>query len=267
MGFGKIGGGLGCGGVVILLVLSLLTGKNFFALFDGSGGGGQVSTQTASPTSESPEERRAAEFVSFVMTDAQDTWTRILPEQGGTQYRRSRVVLFRDIVQSACGTAQSASGPFYCPLDERVFIDLSFYDELHRRFGAPGDFAQAYVIAHEVGHHVQNILGLSERVREAQQRDPRNANEYSVRLELQADCFAGIWGHSTRQRNILEEGDVEEGLNAAAAIGDDRMQREAGRRISPESFTHGSSEQRVEWFNRGLKSGRIEDCDTFRTLR
>jgi predicted metalloprotease len=267
IGFGGLGGGLGCGGAVILLVLSLLTGKNFFALFDGSGGGGQVSTQTAAPASETPEEQRASQFVSFVMTDAQDTWTKILPEQQGTQYRRAKVVLFRDAVQSACGTAQSASGPFYCPLDERVFIDLSFYDELQRRFGAPGDFAQAYVIAHEVGHHVQTILGISERVREAQQRDSRNANDYSVRLELQADCFAGIWAHSTNQRQILEEGDVEEGLNAASAIGDDRIQRDSGRRVNPDSFTHGSSAQRVEWFRRGFKSGQLSACDTFGDLR
>lgn len=265
-GFGR-GPTVGCGGAIILLVLSLLTGKNFFALFDGSGGGGgtvqQAPSGDAPPTSETPDERKAAQFVDFVVTDAQDTWTKIL-EQEGVPYRRSKLVLFRDAVQSGCGFAQAASGPFYCPPDERVYIDLSFYDELRERFGAPGDFAQAYVIAHEVGHHVQHVLGVADRVRAAQERDPGSANEYSVRMELQADCFAGIWGHSTAQRQILEEGDVEEGLNAASSIGDDRMQRSAGRRVNPDSFTHGSSEQRVEWFRRGLESGRISDCDTFK---
>ena len=262
--FGR-GPTVGCGGAIILLVLSLLTGRNFFALFDGSGGTMQEAPagQQVPPANESPEERRAAEFVSFVVTDAQDTWTKIL-EQEGTQYRRAKLVLFRDATQSACGVGQAASGPFYCPGDERVYIDLAFYDELRQRFGAPGDFAQAYVIAHEIGHHVQTVLGISPRVHQAMQEDPRNANEYSVRLELQADCFAGIWGHTTAQRNILEEGDVEEGLNAASSIGDDRLQRSAGRRVNPDSFTHGSSAQRVEWFRRGLESGRISSCDTFK---
>jgi predicted metalloprotease len=264
-GFGR-GPTVGCGGAVILLVLSLLTGKNFFAIL-GGGGGGSVQQAPAGeqvpPTSESPEERKAAEFVSFVVTDAQDTWTKIL-DQEGVQYRRAKLVLFRDAVQSGCGNAQSSSGPFYCPSDERVYIDLAFYDELRQRFGAPGDFAQAYVIAHEVGHHVQKILGISDKVQQSMEEDSRHANEYSVRLELQADCFAGIWGHSTAQRNILEEGDVDEGLNAASAIGDDRLQRESGRRVNPDSFTHGSSAQRVEWFKRGLENGRIADCDTFK---
>ena len=263
--FGR-GPQVGCGGAIILLVLSLLTGQNFFALFDGSGGGStaqQEAPAPAPPGSETPEEQKAAQFVSFVVTDAQDTWTKILAEEN-IQYRRAKLVLFRDGVDSACGSASAASGPFYCPGDEKAYIDLSFYDELQRRFGAPGDFAQAYVVAHEIGHHVQHVLGISDRVRQAQSEDRRNANEYSVRLELQADCFAGMWGHSTAQRNILEEGDVEEGLNAAAAIGDDRMQREAGRRVTPDSFTHGSSEQRVEWFRRGLQSGRLSDCDTFK---
>ncbi|HEY0143905.1 MAG TPA: neutral zinc metallopeptidase [Thermoanaerobaculia bacterium] len=269
-GFGGFGRGpqIGCGGAVILLVLSLLTGQNFFSLFDGSGGGAvqqaPASGQPGAPAvQETPEEAKAREFVTFVLNDSQDTWTKIL-EGEGVPYRRAKLVLFRDRVQSGCGGASAQSGPFYCPADERVYIDLSFYDELQKRFGAPGDFAQAYVIAHEVGHHVQHVLGIAPRVREAQERDPRNANEYSIRLELQADCFAGLWGNSTQQRNILEGGDVEEGLNAAAAIGDDRIQREAGRRVSPESFTHGTSAQRVEWFRRGLQGGRVADCDTFK---
>ena len=262
-GFGR-GPTVGCGGAIILLVLSLLTGKNFFALFDGSGGGGGVpaETQTASPTNETPEEAEAAQFASFVMTDAQDVWTKVFADQN-LQYQRARIVLYRDITQTGCGTGQAQAGPFYCPADNRVYIDLAFNDELKRRFGAPGDFAQAYVIAHEVGHHVQNLLGISDKVHEAMQSDRRNANEYSVRLELQADCYAGIWGHSTAQRNILDPGDVEEGLGAAAAVGDDRIQEMSGRAASPESFTHGSSEQRMEWFQRGFKSGRMSDCDTF----
>ena len=263
-GFGGFGRGptIGCGGAIILLVLSLLTGKNFFALFDGSGGGVAPSTQTAAPSAESPEESMASQFASFVMTDAQDTWTKVFQEQG-LQYQRAKIVLYRDMTQTACGTGQAAAGPFYCPGDNRVYIDLAFNDELNRRFGAPGDFAVAYVIAHEVGHHVQNLLGISDKVHEAMQSDRRNANEYSVRLELQADCYAGIWAHSTAKRDILEAGDVEEGLNAASAVGDDNIQKMSGRAVNPDSFTHGSSGQRMEWFQRGFKSGQMRDCDTF----
>jgi uncharacterized protein len=263
-GFGGFGRGptIGCGGAIILLVLSLLTGKNFFALFQGGDGGVAPTTQTAAPTSETPEESQAAQFASFVMTDAQDVWTKAFQEQG-LQYQRAKIVLYRDITQTACGTGQAAAGPFYCPGDGKVYVDLAFNDELNRRFGAPGDFAQAYVIAHEVGHHVQNLLGISDKVHDAMQSDRRNANEYSVRLELQADCYAGIWAHSTAKRDILDPGDVEEGLRAASAVGDDNIQKMSGRAVSPESFTHGSSEQRMEWFQRGFKSGQMRDCDTF----
>jgi predicted metalloprotease len=263
-GFGR-GPTIGCGGAIVLLVLSLLTGKNFFALFDGSGGGTVQQApagQQQPPAQESAEEKQAREFVTFVLNDTQDTWTKVM-EGEGVPYRRAKLVLFRDGVQSGCGNASSQAGPFYCPSDEKVYIDLAFYDELRQRFGAPGDFAQAYVIAHEIGHHVQNILGIAPRVHEAMERNPRQANDLSVRMELQADCFAGVWGHSTDQRKILEAGDVEEGLNAAAAIGDDRLQQQAGRNVNPESFTHGSSAQRQEWFQRGFQSGRIADCDTF----
>src|SRR5688572_29216744 len=261
-GFGR-GPTVGCGGAIILLVLSLLTGKNFFALFDGSGGVGPATTQTAAPTDESPEESKAAQFASFVMGDAQDVWTKVFAERN-MQYERARIVLYRDITQTACGTGQAAAGPFYCPGDHRVYIDLAFNDELSRRFGAPGDFAQAYVIAHEVGHHVQNLLGISDQVANARQSGRADARQLSVRLELQADCLAGIWGRTTAERNLLEEGDVEEGLGAAAAVGDDRIQEMSGRAVSPESFTHGSSAQRMEWFQRGFRSGRVEDCETFR---
>lgn len=260
-GFGR-GPTIGCGGAIILLVLSLLTGKNFFALFDGSGGGQTGSTTTAAPASESPEERQRTEFISDALDDTQNTWTQVF-QQEGMQYERAKLVLFRDLTQSGCGTGQAASGPFYCPVDHKVYLDLGFFDELDRRFGAPGDFAQAYVVAHEIGHHVQNLIGTSDRVQEAQQRDQRNANEYSVRLELQADCYAGIWAASAQQRGILETGDVEEGLGAASAVGDDRIQEMSGRGVNPDAFTHGSAAQRSEWFTRGLKSGRIRDCDTF----
>lgn len=263
--FGR-GPQVGCGGAVILLILSLLTGRNFFALFDGSGSGPAVQQQpgptSTAPIEQSPAEKEASEFSGFVMNDAQNTWTSIFQREG-VAYQRTKIVLFRDITQTSCGTGQAASGPFYCPADGKVYLDLGFFDELHRRFGAAGDFARAYVIAHEVGHHVQNLLGTSDRAREMMERDRRNANEYSVRLELQADCYAGVWGHSASQRNLLDAGDVEEGLAAAAAVGDDRLQEMSGRAVNPESFSHGSSAQRTEWFMRGFKSGDLRACETF----
>lgn len=262
-GFGIGGGGIGIGGAVILLVLSLIFHKNFFALFSGAGSPASSAASSTAPVQETPEEHKSVEFVTFVLNDAQKTWEQIFAQRGNEQYRHAKLVLFRDAIDSACGTAQSASGPFYCPEDEKVYIDLAFYDELRQRFGAPGDFAQAYVITHEIGHHVQKLLGIEPKVRAMMERDPSRKNELSVRLELQADCFAGVWGHSTQERSILEQGDVEEGLKAASAIGDDRLQRMSGRSVNPDSFTHGSSAQRVEWFNRGLKSGRIDDCNTF----
>ena len=256
-GFGFGGMHIGIGGAVILLVLSLVFHKNFFALL----GAGDTSApqQATRPVQETPEEHRSVEFVSFVLDDAQKTWEQILPG-----YRHAKLDLFRDSIQSACGFAQSASGPFYCPEDEKVYIDLGFYDELRQRFGAPGDFAQAYVIAHEIGHHVQKLQGIEGQVHQMMESNSGRRNALSVRLELQADCYAGVWGHSTQQRGIIDNADVEQGLNAAAAIGDDRLQRMSGRTVNPESFTHGSSKQRVEWFQRGLQSGRVEDCDTFR---
>jgi predicted metalloprotease len=266
-GFGGFGRGptIGCGGAIILLVLSLLTGKNFFALFDGSGGGVPPSgqTQTAAPVNETPEERQRAEFISDALDDTQDTFTEIFQREG-LQYQRSTLVLYRDLTQTGCGTGQAVSGPFYCPADGKVYLDLSFFDELDRRFGAPGDFAQAYVVAHEIGHHVQNLVGTSDRVQEAMRSDRRNANEYSVRLELQADCYAGVWAASAAKRGVLETGDIEEGLGAASAVGDDRMQEMSGRGVNPDAFTHGSAAQRMEWFQRGMRSGNLRDCDTFK---
>lgn len=254
------GKGLGLGGLVVLLVLSLVFKRDFLGLLGG--GEGQVGAASGEVAS-SPEEEKLVDFVSFVLDDAQQTWDRLLPAQGAT-YRHAKLVLFRDAVRSACGFAEAATGPFYCPGDEKVYIDLGFYDELHRRFGAPGDFAQAYVLAHEIGHHVQRLLGTEERVREAQRRRPELANPLSVRLELQADCYAGIWANSTAHRNLLEQGDTEEAMSAAAAVGDDRIQRMGGGTVHPEAFTHGSAEERTHWFQEGFGSGRLEACDTFR---
>jgi predicted metalloprotease len=248
---------IGLGGLAILVLISLLTGQDFLALLDPGGdpyrSGAPASTDYVAT---SPEEEQLIQFVSFVLDDAQATWTELLPGR----YSRAKLVLFRDAVDSACGFAQSATGPFYCPGDQKVYIDLGFYQELRRRFGAPGDFAQAYVLAHEIGHHVQTLLGTDREVRSLQSERPDRANDLSVRMELQADCYAGVWGHSAARRDTLDPGDVEEGLNAAAAIGDDRL---TGGRLAPERFTHGSSAQRVEWFRRGLQSGRPQDCDTF----
>ncbi|HEU5170245.1 MAG TPA: neutral zinc metallopeptidase [Gemmatimonadales bacterium] len=262
----RVGGGLGLGGIVLLLVIGLLTGQNPLALLGAliEGGAGGPGAETGAPPSadELAAEEETVQFVSFVLDDVQNTWRQLFPRLG-EQYVDARLALFRDAVESACGLGQAAMGPFYCPGDRRVYIDLGFYDDLRRRFGAPGDFAEAYVIAHEIGHHVQNLLGIERDVRREQQANPGAANELSVRMELQADCFAGIWGHSTAQRDILERGDVEEGLNAAAAIGDDRIQSMGGGRVAPESFTHGSSEQRVRWFRRGLEEGRVEACNAF----
>ncbi len=253
-------GGMGAGTLVILLVLSLLFKRDFFSLVGAGGMDPGTETAAGPPAETTPEEEKLVSFVSFVLDDAQKVWQQLL----GNDYRAAKLVLFRDGVRSACGFAESATGPFYCPPDEKVYIDLGFYEELQRRFGAPGDFAQAYVLAHEVGHHVQNLLGTEAQVREARTQRADQANELSVRLELQADCYAGVWGHSTAQRNILDPGDVQEGLAAAAAVGDDRIAQMGGGQIMPESFTHGSSAQRQEWFQRGFKSGRPEDCDTFR---
>lgn len=259
-GFG--GRGIGIGGFLVLALLSLIFGRDLITPFLGGGGGSSAVSSRPDPRRDA-QEKPVVEFVSFVIGDIQDTWTKLLPQQADTPYRRAKLVLFRDGVRSACGFADAASGPFYCPGDEKVYIDLSFYEELRRRFRAPGDFAQAYVLAHEVGHHLQKVLGIENRVRQLQRGNPQAANQLSVRMELQADCLAGVWGSSASQRGLLEPGDVEEGLNAAAAIGDDRIQRMSGRGIQPESFTHGSSAQRVEWFRRGLESGSLAACDTF----
>jgi hypothetical protein len=203
------------------------------------------------------------QFVSFVLDDVQNTWQNLLPAQADKQYRHAKLVLFRDSIDSPCGLAQSATGPFYCPENEKVYLDLGFFDQLKSQFGAPGEFAQAYVIAHEIGHHVQKILGIESKVERMRDSNPSQANPISVRVELQADCFAGVWANSTEQRNIVHAADIQAGLRAAAAVGDDRLQKMATGRVSPETFTHGSSQQRDHWFQTGLNSGQISACNTF----
>jgi predicted metalloprotease len=266
-GAGMRMGGIGLGGLLLVLVLSWATGVDFLSLM----GPGAITTGPSVGTSggelrTTPEEERLVDMVDAVMKDAQETWQGIL----GGRYQATRAVIFRDAYQSGCGFAQAATGPFYCPGDRLVYLDLGFFNELHNRFGAPGDFAQAYVLAHELGHHVQTLLGIESQVRQLQQARPHQQNELSVRMELQADCFAGLWGRHAAQpgraaqgKVELEPGDLEEGLNAAAAIGDDRMQRMAGARVAPDRFTHGSSQQRVAWFRRGFDSGDLNACETF----
>lgn len=262
MSIGRGGIGIGLGGLAVLGLLSLLTGQSFLALLE------QVAVEQPSgpaapdgPVRGTPDEERLVDFVSFVLDDAQTSWQAALPGR----YRDARLVLFTDAVRSACGMAGAAMGPFYCPADERVYVDLGFYRELRARYGAPGDFAQAYVVAHEIGHHVQHVLGIAARVRERQRLRPDEANALSVRLELQADCLAGVWAHATAQRGTLEPGDVEEGMGAAAAVGDDRLQRAARGTVQPERWTHGSSRQRAAWFRRGHGAGTLDACDTLGT--
>jgi uncharacterized protein len=258
---GMVGGGIG---TIIIVVIAMFLGVDPRALLDQ--GGTPESASAPGPTD--PAEDRLAEFVRVVLADTEDTWNALFA-QAGSDYPEPTLVLFSDAVQSACGFAQSAVGPFYCPADQRVYIDLAFYRDLQNRFGAPGDFAQAYVIAHEVGHHVQTVLGISDRVR-GQQRgvSQADANRLSVMQELQADCFAGVWAHhAQRTRDILDPGDLEEALNAAAAIGDDRLQGRGAGYVSPETFTHGTSEQRMRWFRMGFDTGSVQQCDTFSATR
>ncbi len=255
---------MGIGGVLIVLVLSWATGTDL-TQFLGSDPGVQVdptTTESRPPTNTTPQEERMVDMVDAVAADAQATWASLMD-----RYERTKVVLFRGATQTGCGPADSSTGPFYCPADHLVYLDLSFFDELSRRFGAPGEFAQAYVVAHEFGHHVQNLLGADERARQGARQ---GANSASVALELQADCYAGVWGHAASSggrvkagRVSLEPGDMEAALRAAAAIGDDRLQKQAGGRINPERFTHGTSEQRMQWFKRGMDTGDPNGCDTF----
>ncbi|MGD8343330.1 MAG: neutral zinc metallopeptidase [Desulfobacterales bacterium] len=255
------GGGIG---IVVIALIAMYFGVDPSIFISQMGPTSSVNTQQT--TRQIPAaENELAEFVSVVLADTEDTWNALFSQMGKT-YQEPRLVLFSGAVQSACGFAQAAVGPFYCPADQKVYIDLSFYQDLKNRHGAPGDFAQAYVIAHEIGHHVQTLLGISEKVHSARRRVSQvEGNRLSVMQELQADCFAGVWAHhANRARQILEEGDIEEALGAASAIGDDRLQRKSRGYVTPDSFTHGSSAQRVRWFKQGLKSGEVLDCNTFR---
>lgn len=266
----RSGGGLAVGGgitALIAIVFSLLTGQNpmeLLGLLDGGGSG----TQQEAPLETKVDQDEKGHFVSVVLADTEDVWNKLFNEEGN-QYKEPTLVLFSGAVNSACGSASSATGPFYCPGDEKVYIDLSFYDELQNKFGAPGDFAMAYVVAHEVGHHIQNILGTSDKLEQARGRiSQEEYNQLSVRLELQADFLAGVWAHhAQRMKNILDEGDIEEALNAANAIGDDRLQQQTQGRIVPDAFTHGTSAQRMRWFKKGYETGDIDQGDTFNTSK
>jgi uncharacterized protein len=270
-GLGPIGSGvgIGAGGILLVLIVSFLTGTNPLTLLNMIETVQQPSSpSTGSPAATGHPTDELGKFASVVLADTEDTWKAVLPKMGRS-YREPRLVLFTGAVHSACGMSSSAVGPFYCPMDQKVYLDLSFFTELSQRFGAPGDFAQAYVIAHEIGHHVQNLLGLTERVSRLQhETSKKEANTLSVRMELQADCLAGVWGYyAARDRNLIEPGDFQEGLRAASAIGDDRLQRMAQGYVAPESWTHGSSNQRSSWLRRGLESGDPNDCNTFAASR
>lgn len=253
-----VGGGLG---TLLVIIIALLFGADPRQFLEQVPSEQPSQVQTSRP--QNPEEEELKQFVGVVLAKSEDVWHQIF-QQNGRQYREPTLVLFTDQVRSACGHMDSASGPFYCPGDERVYIDLSFYEELRQRFNAPGDFAQAYVVAHEVGHHVQNLLGISDRVTALQQRSSEvEANQLSIRLELQADFFAGMFARYVQNQGMLESGDIEEALSAASAVGDDRLQREATGRVMPDSFTHGTSEQRLRWFRRGYETGDMRQGDTF----
>jgi hypothetical protein len=263
-GFGFGGRSIGIGTIVIALVGGAIFGINPLTILGLLSGGGPAPQSQQAPAHAPPANDPMAKFVATVLADTEDVWTELF-RQGGASYVNPKLVLFRGAVRTGCGQGQAAMGPFYCPADQKVYIDLDFYETLRSRLGAPGDFAQAYVIAHEVGHHVQNQLGIAERVEQARGRaGAAQANAMSVRLELQADCFAGVWGHHAQKaRQVLEQGDVEEAMNAAAKIGDDALQKARGGAVMPESFTHGTSAQRQRWFNTGLQTGSVKACDTF----
>jgi uncharacterized protein len=267
-GFG--GGGLGIVGFIVLVIISLVTGRNYIGSYlSGHAVPSQASSQATNgygrgPATASPQEDRSAHLVSFVLDDVQKTWTTLLPEQTHRNYRHAKLVLFDHYTHSACGVAQSQTGPFYCPADEKVYIDLSFWNELRHLGGSNADFAQAYVVAHELGHHVQKILGIEQQVQHLSGENPGQKNKLSVDLELQADCLAGVWAHSTERRNIVHDADIVAGLRTAAAVGDDHIQKMERGAVSPESFTHGTSAQRVGWFKRGLQQGTVASCNTFK---
>ena len=267
MGGATMVGGGGIGMLILVLIISFITGRNPLELLSQVEQSAPPAETQSPPTGGVPSNDPQARFVAAVLGDTEDTWNRIF-ERGNGNYQEPVLVLFDGSVRSACGSASAAVGPFYCPGDHKVYLDLSFFRDLAQRFGAPGDFAQAYVVAHEVGHHVQTLLGVSDQVQRARQRGGQSdANDLSVRMELQADCFAGVWGHHANQKQLLDSDDMAEGLRAAAAIGDDRLQRQSQGYVVPESWTHGSSEQRTRWLKRGLETGDVNQCDTFNTSR
>ena len=277
-GFGGSGFGLphlGIGGFLVVGVLSLVFHQNFFALFSGGGGTASyqtqqhVSTQTCATSQAGVASNdREMQFIRFVVHDVQNFWTTALPQQENVPYRHATLVTFRDSTESPCGEAGEATGPFYCPGDEKVYLDFGFFDELKSRFGGSNaEFAQAYVVAHEFGHHVQKVLGIESKVTQLERRNPSEANPLSVDTELQADCLAGVWGHSAQQRNIINATDIQAAMSAAAAVGDDRLQKMATGHVSPEKFTHGSAAQRTEWLQKGLDSGNVSSCNTFNSAR
>jgi len=267
-GFRLGGAHIGIGGFIVLLLLSFIFKRNFFALLGSGGGPSGGQAPISGPQNASPGDDQKSQFVGAVLRDVQNFWDQEFARDH-QRYRHAKLALFTDQVRSGCGFAETAMGPFYCPVDEKAYIDLGFYQELKDRFGAPGEFAQAYVLAHEIGHHVQKLLWISDKVSAAQERNPSQANALSVKLELQADCFAGIWAHSVKQRSTadspiaIDENDVESALTAAAAVGDDRIQKQSTGSVNPETWTHGSSKQRVQWFRTGMDSGDINRCDTF----
>jgi predicted metalloprotease len=257
------GGKLGLGGIAVVVIIGLILGKSPLEMLNLLGVLSNPAPQQSSQQPSAADNAQSKQLVAKVLGDTEDTWQQIFKAKGA-KYPPPELVLFRHAVQSACGQGSAAMGPFYCPADKKVYLDLSFFDELHQRFGAPGDFAQAYVIAHEVGHHVQNLMGVSAKVHQKQQHlSKEQGNELSVRLELQADCFAGVWGHSASQRELLDPNDMKEALVAANAIGDDTLQKSAGQAVVPDAFTHGSSTQRMAWFQRGMESGDMTQCNTF----
>ncbi|MEJ2795220.1 neutral zinc metallopeptidase [Iodobacter sp. LRB] len=257
-------GQLGIGGVVVVGIISLLLGQNPLQVLGLIANHTPPAPVARHAPAQHPAKDPASEFARSILASTEDVWNKVYPEAFGSAYIRPKLYLFRNAVESACGSASSAMGPFYCPADKKVYIDLSFYDELAKRYGAPGDFANAYVLAHEIGHHVQNLSGISGKVHQKQQQlSKKQANALSVKLELQADCLAGVWGYYAAQNKLLEPGDIEAGLAAANAIGDDTLQRSAGRAVTPDAFTHGSSAQRMYWFKQGLESGAVNSCNTF----
>jgi len=263
-GFGLGGGTISIGAIVIALIGGAVLGVNPLTLLSMMTGGGGAPVQQQGPAPAPPANDQLAKFVSTVLADTEDVWTGIF-KQGGATYHDPKLVLYRGAIRTGCGAGQAAMGPFYCPADQKVYIDLSFYETLKNQLGAPGEFAEAYVIAHEVGHHVQDELGITQQVERARQNmNEAQANALSVKVELQADCFAGVWAnHSQQERHTIEPGDIESAMNAAAKIGDDALQRNAGRAVVPESFTHGTSAQRQHWFMAGYKNGTVKSCDTF----